>query len=263
MLDLALSPCPNDTFLFYPWIHGRVGKIVLRPHFADIEQLNQWALAKKYPLIKLSIACYKEVSAYYELLPVGTALGFHVGPKIIAKESFALEELPYKRIAIPGRNTTAHLLLQKLCPEPLEKHFCLYHEIAQLIETGQVDAGLIIHESRFTFTNNGFCEIVDLGEVWHEKFGLPLPLGGLALQRNHPLRSAIIETIRHSYDYAYAHKEETLPFVLQHAQEIKEAVIQEHIETYVTKESRSLSQEGVRAIHCLIDEEAICLRPGY
>ena len=258
MLDLAISPCPNDTFLFGAWVLGFLGEPP-NVHFADIEQLNSWALEKRYPLIKVSMACMAKLDDY-ELLPVGAALGFHVGPKIIANESYDLEDLPNLRIAIPGRETTAHLLLQRLCPKPLEKHFCLFHEISDLLKAGVVDAGLIIHESRFTFEEEGFVEMADLGELWHERFDLPLPLGGLAMKKGHPMRDEVIETIQSSYDFAYAQAAELLPFIMEHAQ-VKEAALQ-HIQTYVSSETRELSEKGWEAIQKLTDGKITRLCPA-
>lgn len=249
-MKIAISPCPNDTFLFAPWILGHIGKPP-SVTFADIQQLNLWALEKKFPLIKISIATLPYLTDY-ELLPVGTALGFHVGPKIIARKNYTLNDLAHLKVAVPGKQTTAHLLLQKLCPEPQKKHFCLFHEISDLLKNGTVDAGVIIHESRFTFESEGFVEIADLGELWHERFGLPLPLGGLALLKNHPQRLEIIEILQQSYDYAYAHSDRLMPYIMKHAQ--YPDVVLSHIKTYVNSETRELSQKGLEAIKRLTDE---------
>ncbi|MCP5469981.1 MAG: 1,4-dihydroxy-6-naphthoate synthase [Chlamydiales bacterium] len=251
MLEIAISPCPNDTFLFRPWIEGVVGAAP-KVHYADIQQLNEWALEGKYPLIKISLACRPEG---YEILPVGAALGFNVGPKIIANAPFPLEELGSKRIAIPGKHTTAHALLKRLCPVPKEKIFCRFDEIVSLLKQGEVDAGLIIHESRFTFEREGFAEIADLGTIWYDRFLLPLPLGGLVMQKGHLLRDEVIETLQACYDYAFANTEEGLPFTLKHAQEMEHAVVLQHIQTYVNKETRALSPEGWRAIEELTGEK--------
>lgn len=256
MLDLAISPCPNDTFLFGPWALGAIADPP-RITYGDIEKLNQWALEGRFPLIKVSIATLPLLKEY-QLLPVGAALGFHVGPKIIAKRSYALDDLPNLRLAIPGEHTTAHLLLQKLCPEPLEKHFCLFHQISDLLKKDVVDAGVIIHESRFTFESEGFIEVADLGELWHEEFDLPLPLGGLAIKRDYPFKSEIIEILQACYDYAYCHTDELMPYIKEHAR-IKEVILP-HIYTYVNQETRALSALGWQAIERLTDGKitAIC-----
>jgi 1,4-dihydroxy-6-naphthoate synthase len=255
-IDAALSPCPNDTFLFYGWIQGILGKeIPLSPHFADIEELNRWALAKKFPLIKISFATFPYLLQDYELLPVGAALGFHCGPKIIARSPFPLEQLPFKTIAIPGVHTTAHLLLKQLLLSTGEKSFCPYHKVASWIDDKTVDCGLIIHESRFTYLREGFVEIADLGELWHQKTGAPLPLGGLAIARSlpPPIKWKILSTLQESLSFAQRHIDQTLPFVLLHSQEKEPAAVLQHIETYVTRETSSLSDNGIRAIQLLLD----------
>lgn len=245
MLEIAISPCPNDTYLFAPWILGFLGGSP-KAHFADIEELNLSALEKRFPLIKVSFACPLEG---FEILPVGAALCFQFGPKLIAKAPFPLEALAEKRIAIPGLWTTAHLLLKQFCPTPKEKRFCRFDQIFALLQENEVDAGLIIHESRFTFEQNGFVEIADLGNLWHEKFALPLPLGGLALQKNHPLKQRIIDLLQYSYDFAKKNFNTILPFILEKAQETKRAIVLKHIETYVNQETRELSSLGWQAIH--------------
>ena len=165
-MKIAFSPCPNDTYLFYAWIKGLVGQ-ELAPHpiLADIQQLNAWGMKKTFPLTKLSLHCFAKVVYTYQLLPIGFALGFNCGPKIIAKIPFHLSELSNKTIAIPGKETTAHLLLSRLSVQPKKKLFCLYHEINTLIEKGEADCGVIIHESRFTFQEAGFVEILTFNLV--------------------------------------------------------------------------------------------------
>jgi len=255
MIPLAISPCPNDTFLFYHWMAGKIDSS-LQPQvsFADIQQLNMWALQKRFPLIKLSFHCFRECLADYSLLPVGAALGKGCGPKIIAKTPFLLDELPSKKIAIPGENTTAHFLLKHLLPNPKEKRFCLYHEISTLLDQGIVDCGLIIHESRFTFESQGFHEIIDLGTLWEKRYQLPLPLGGLALRNDVDvtLGKQIVRILRESLEKAWKFPEESKEFVIHQAQEKNWDVIRQHIDLYVTKESHSLSPEGKEAIEILL-----------
>jgi len=249
-VKIAISPCPNDTYLFHAWITGLVRKPP-EVTFADIQQLNELAFQGDFPLIKISFNCFKHVFDTYQLLPVGSALGFHCGPKIIAKTPFPIEELTQKRIAIPGKETTAHLLLEKLLPNPEAKHFCLYHEVAPLIEQGVVDCGLIIHETRFTYASMGFSEIIDLGKMWHERFHLPLPLGGIAIRRDCPYKEDILQTLQQSLRHARTHPEASHSFILEHAQEKRVDVVEQHIATYVNKESEWLSEKGLRAIETL------------
>ncbi len=256
MMKVAISPCPNDTYIFHAWIAGLVGTPP-EVTFADIQELNKLSTTGLYPLIKMSYACLDSVSDTYQLLPVGSALGYHCGPKIISKKPFSIEALSEMRIAIPGERTTAHLLLNKLLPTPKEKVFCLYHEVADLINKGRVDCGLIIHESRFTFVTQGFCEIVDLGEVWHAQHGLPLPLGCLVIRRDFAEKDLVIETLQRSLAYARAHPEASTAFILEHAQEKESSIVQAHIKTYVNEESEYLSEKGIQAIEKLT---GLCLK---
>ena len=253
MLELALSPCPNDTFLFHAWITGLVGsELPVNPTFADIEQLNLWGQAKKFPLIKVSIACFAKMQADYTLLPVGCALGWNCGPKLISKKRVSLRDLPGLRVAIPGRETTAHYLLGLLCPPPKEKLFCLYHEIESLLEQDQVDAGLIIHETRFS---HGFYEVADLGELWHMQFSLPLPLGGIAALKSLPI-PLITSVLQDSLAYAHANPLASEEFVLKHAQNKNREIVQKHIALYVNEETIHLSKSGKNAIDLLLSFQA-------
>lgn len=255
-MKIAISPCPNDTFLFHAWIAGLVAD---SPDvmFADIQQLNELAHEGNYPLIKLSFNCFKEVCETYQLLPIGAALGFNCGPKIIAKTPLSPKELPKKRIAIPGKETTAHLLLEKLLPPIEDKYFCLYNEVADLIAQDVVDCGLIIHETRFTFSSLGLFEILDLGELWHERFQSPLPLGCLAIHRDYPDKENVLHTLQDSLAYAYAHPDASRHFILKHSQEKNPVVVKRHIETYVNEETAFLSKNGFKAIETLT---GLCLQ---
>ncbi|MFZ0564690.1 MAG: 1,4-dihydroxy-6-naphthoate synthase [Chlamydiales bacterium] len=258
ILPFAISPCPNDTFLFHAWIEKKVGqKVQPKVSYADIQQLNQWAYEGNFPLIKLSFNCFGKVVNHYQLLPIGNALGFNCGPKIISKSPFPIEEIHEKRVAIPGKDTTAHLLFERLIGQVKEKRFCLYHEIESLINNQTVDAGVIIHETRFTFKQAGFVEIADLGTLWHKQFQLPLPLGGLAIRRDlsHSLKDLIIRTLQDSLRFALFHPEKSLSFILSHSQEKDPHVVSQHIQTYVNAETKALSSKGKRAIELLLNLE--------
>ncbi|MCH9627978.1 MAG: 1,4-dihydroxy-6-naphtoate synthase [Chlamydiales bacterium] len=256
-MKIAFSPCPNDTYLFHAWVTGRIGVPPKEVHFADIDALNTLAHTGSYPLIKLSFPCFAAVSATYQLLPIGAALGFHCGPKIISKTPFSLDALPSKRIAIPGKETTAHHLLNKLAPAPQEKHFCLYHEVMDLIERDVVECGVIIHETRFTFAQKGFSEVIDLGEEWHRRFELPLPLGGLAVRRDYPYKEQLLKKLRASLAFAQSTPDASRSFILQHSQEKDPQVVEKHIATYVNAETEDLSPLGIKAIETLT---GLCLK---
>jgi len=253
-MKIALSPCPNDTHLFYAWIQGIVGQeFKPEPIFADIEQLNELALQRTLPLIKLSFPCFAQVLDHYQLLPIGSALGLNCGPKLIAREFN--QDLTTQTVAIPGKHTMAHALLNKLLPPPKKKHFCLYHEVYKLLETRQVDCGLIIHESRFTYKQAGFVEIADLGELWHQKTNALLPLGGLAIAKNLPEKTKlqILKILQSSLAYAHQNPSQAHPFILEHSQEQKSSIVQKHIDTYVTDETAQLSSKGIEAINHFLD----------
>lgn len=255
LFEIALSPCPNDTLLFYGWIKGKVGAIIpCAPTYADIETLNEWALAGKFPLTKLSFATLKCVAHLYTLLPIGSAIGFGVGPLIIAKEPISIEDLSHLRIAFPGKWTTATLLYDHFFPAPKQKRFCRYDEIYALLNAGAIDAGVIIHESRFTYEDYGFHLVADLGEMWEHSKGVGVPLGCLATRNDvdGETRSQLIATLEASLDYGKQHMQEALPFILNHAKETKAHIVQKHIELYVNEETRSLSKPSLLAIDTLL-----------
>lgn len=250
-MKIAISPCPNDTYLFHAWIAGLLDAPPPEVTFADIQELNRLAYKGDFPLIKVSFSSLKRLFPLYELLPVGSALGFNCGPKIVAKTPFPLKDLPLKTIAIPGKNTTAHLLAKRLLPPLPHKQFCLYHEVGSLIEKEEVECGLIIHETRFTFASHGFFELVDLGALWHEKYALPLPLGCLVIKRDYPEKRTIIEILRKSLAFALQNPEASRSFILEHSQEKDPLIVARHIETYVTSETEALSEKGKIAILAL------------
>lgn len=253
-LKLGYSPCPNDTFIFYALTHGLVpSPRPVEPVLEDVETLNRWALEGWLPLTKLSYAAYGRVRDRYVALRSGGALGRGVGPLVVARKP--LRKLEGVRVAIPGRNTTAFLLLSLYAEgfEPLEVR---YDRILPLVAAGEVEAGLIIHESRFTYPQYGLEKVVDLGEWWEEATGLPLPLGAILARRDlgEGLIRALDEAVRRSLEYAQAHPQETLPYLKAHAQEISEEVIWAHVRTYVNAFSLEVGEEGERAVRRLFAE---------
>ena len=211
---------------------------------ADIQELNELAKSGTYDLIKVSCAALPPLLEQYHVLPIGAAIGFGCGPLLISKHPFPLTELSTKRVAIPGKDTTAHELLNRVAPKPAEKLFCLYHEIGEILEAGRADAGVIIHEQRFTFQEQGFVEIADLGKLW----GRPIPLGCLVAKRE--LGGEVIDALRRSL--ALATQCSPMAYMKQHAQELEESVIQQHVDLYVTEETYNLSPKGAAAIAHLI-----------
>ncbi|MGC8903577.1 1,4-dihydroxy-6-naphthoate synthase [Thermus sp.] len=253
-LALGYSPCPNDTFIFYALAHGRVeSPVPLEPVLEDVETLNRWALEGRLPLTKLSYAAYGRVRDRYVALRSGGALGRGVGPLLVARRP--LPRLEGARVAIPGRNTTAFLLLSLYAQgfHPVEVR---YDQILPLVAQGEVEAGLIIHESRFTYPKYGLAKVVDLGEWWEEETGLPLPLGAILARRDlgEGLILELDRAVRRSLEYALAHPEEALDYMKAHAKELSEEVIWAHVRTYVNGFSLDVGEEGERAVARLFAE---------
>lgn len=254
-LKVAFSPCPNDTFIFHAWLKGLISSpINIQPVLEDVQTLNELAMQKRYPVSKISCYCLGLIEDEYQMLSSGAALGYGCGPKIIAKDKFPLEELGSKRIAIPGRQTTAHFLLDLLAPKPIEKRFCSYNEIADLIRSGAVDCGLIIHESRFTFAAQGFNEIADLGTLWEAAYQLPLPLGCIVAKRSlgKELITEIDGAIHQSVAFAKLHPEKSTDYIIKHSLEKAPETIYSHISTYVTEETLRLTPVGKKSIELLL-----------
>jgi 1,4-dihydroxy-6-naphthoate synthase len=251
-LTLGFSPCPNDTFIFDALVHGRVdaGGLRFRERLEDVETLNQLAVAGELDVTKVSYGALPSLLDDYVLLRSGGALGRGCGPLVVARAATSPRELRGARIAIPGRATTANLLLRLFAPEAEPGIEMVYSDIMPAVASGEVDAGLIIHESRFTFADHGLVSIVDLGEWWEETTGFPIPLGGIVARRSlgrvhHRLIQAAIES---SVRHAFAHPDDSRPYVRQHAQEMSEAVTRQHIELYVNRFSVDLGEDGEAAV---------------
>lgn len=247
-LALGFSPCPNDCFLFFALAHGRIAAEPPEVHLADVEELNALALKGSLDVSKLSYHAYAHVTDRYIMLPSGGALGKGVGPLIVTRKP--LTELTGRTVAIPGGLTTANLLLKLSQPEGINYRQLRYDRIMPAVAAGEVDAGLIIHESRFTYQEHGLVKHLDLGEWWEHTTGLLLPLGGIAALRSlgRERLSHLDHAIRASLDYAYRHPDEVEQFVAEHAQEMSRSVRQQHIDLYVNRFSRDLGSEGKRAV---------------
>ncbi len=254
-LTIGYSPCPNDTFIFYALIHGKVpcANIQFEERLEDVETLNQLALHQSLDMTKISYHALGHLRENYALLRSGGALGRGCGPLVIARSQTSMAQLQGKTIAIPGQLTTANLLLQ-LYGEGYEQVSIMpFDKIMTAVKNGQVDAGVIIHESRFTYQQHGLFKIIDLGEWWEADSGCPIPLGGILARRS--LGSDVIlkidNALRHSIQYAYEHPEQTSHYIKQHAQELDDQVIQSHIGLYVNDFSLDLGDEGTQAIETL------------
>ena len=256
-LTLGYSPCPNDTFIFYALVHRKIdtGDLRFREMLLDVETLNQKALHAALDITKVSFHAYAHLREKYLLLRSGGALGRGCGPLVVAKGNVKMDDLKGKRIAIPGKLTTAYLLLQLyeplLAANVVEMSF---ERILDAVRTGAVDAGLIIHESRFTYPDYGLSGILDLGKWWENETGLPIPLGCIIAEKS--LGADLINTIevlvRKSVEYAFAHRDGTKEYIKAHAQELADTVIEQHINLYVNHYSLDLGDDGLRAVNELL-----------
>ena len=259
-LTLAFSPCPNDCFMFDAVVNGRIDLEGLEfdVRLADVEALNKAAFARDVDVSKLSYHAYAYCAANYVLLDAGSALGRNCGPLLISKRAIARDEVASGalRIAIPGKYTTANFLLGLAFPQARDTRELLFSDIEGAVLDGRVDAGVIIHENRFTYAAKGLRKIVDLGEFWEAETGAPIPLGGIAVRRSLPdgVRQAVNRVVRRSVEYAFAHRAASLPFVREHAQEMSEQVMYQHIDLYVNEYSVDLGPEGRRAVELLFEK---------
>ena len=251
-LTLGYSPCPNDTFIFYALVHGKIntGDLQFREILEDVESLNIMARKAALDITKVSFHALGYLREDYCLLRAGVALGKGCGPLVVARTDCTMQNLRGLKIAIPGSLTTAFLLLQLYCPDFRNNIKVLpFNQIIDAVKTGAADAGLIIHESRFTYQKAGLKKIIDLGEWWEETTGLPIPLGGIIARRN--LGPEIIKKInkylRASIEYAFSNRQEPQVYIKQHSQELNDEVIEKHIELYVNNYSLDIGDDGLLA----------------
>lgn len=253
-LSLGFSPCPNDCFIFDAIVNQRIDLegIEFDVRMEDVETLNRWAVEGNLDCTKLSFHAFAHLTIVYQLLNAGSALGFNCGPLLISKRDISFEEMHSNQlnIAIPGKLTTANFLLSIALPQATNKKEMLFSEIENAVINEDVDAGLIIHENRFTYQQKGLKKIIDLGEYWESLIHAPIPLGGIVIKRNFSdeLKQKIDRIIKKSVQYAFAHPEEAMPFIKQHAQEMDPKVMQQHIQLYVNDYSVDLGNTGRDAV---------------
>lgn len=265
--SLGFSPCPNDTFIFDALVNHKIDTeglsfdVVLE----DVQTLNQWATAGKLAISKISYGVLPLVIDQYVLLNSGGALGMGVGPLLITnpckvnKQQTANHQLQTSvaemKIAIPGENTTAHLLFSLAFPEAKNKVFMVFHEIEEAVLSGRVDAGVIIHENRFTYQQKGLEKLMDLGAFWEETIKVPIPLGGIVIKRSvgTALQKKVDRLIRKSLDYAFSNYPTISSYVRRHAREMDESVMRRHIDLYVNNYSLELGEDGKKAVEKLMD----------
>ena len=276
LIELGFSPCPNDTFIFDALVNHKIDTkgYEFKIHLEDVQTLNEWALQGKLPLSKISYGVWPMVKNNYQLLNAGGALGKGVGPLLVYKEKNTIKKnieaqhnineenievneitgKPYANtmtVAIPGVNTTAHLLFSLAFPEVKNKQFLVFNEIEDAVLSGKVDAGVIIHENRFTYAQKGLSKWMDLGTYFEETFNAPIPLGGIIARNDLPLEEVkILDTlIKESVEFAFKNSYDNLPeFVKCHSQEMSEQVMRQHIDLYVNDFTIDMGATGKNAI---------------
>jgi 1,4-dihydroxy-6-naphthoate synthase len=255
--SLGFSPCPNDTFIFDALVNKKIDTegIDFSVQLEDVQTLNRWAMQGKLDISKISYGVLPLVLEQYELLDAGGALGKGVGPLLISKKAIPLTEITSCHVAIPGEQTTAHLLFSLAFPEAQHKEFMVFSSIEEAVLSGVVDCGVIIHENRFTYQDRGLVKLIDLGEFWEKETGAPIPLGGIVLKRGlgEGLSHKIDGLIRKSLEYAFDRYPDLADYVKAHAQEMDERVMRQHIDLYVNNYSLSLGEDGRKAIRILQD----------
>jgi len=259
-ITLAFSPCPNDTFMFHGIAEGSLALQGhdIEVHMHDVETLNRKALSGMFDFSKLSIHAFLKLKDKYCMLNSGNTLGYGCGPLVVARKNASIDDISKCKVAIPGELTTAHLLFQLWAPGAANKVFMPFDRIMESVIEGEADAGVIIHEGRFTYEGLGLEKVVDLGEWWQTNMNLPLPLGCIAAKHSvgEKARSAFDSLLKQSIEQSFSNPDSTYKYVRKHAQELDDDVLQAHIDTYVNEFSINLTNEGREAVKRL-EEEAI------
>lgn len=257
-LTLGFSTCPNDTYIFDAMVHGRIDTegIEFELIMSDVEELNRLAFASDIDITKISYHAYAYIADSYALLNSGSALGFKNGPLLISKYKVFPDEIDNLKIAIPGKNTTANLLLGIAYPNHKNKKEYLFSDIEEVVLSGEMDAGLIIHENRFTYQQKGLKKVADLGEFWETKTGMAIPLGGIVVNRKLPedTQRKVNRIMKRSVEFAFENPKASYPFVKHHAQAMDDSVMLSHIKLYVNDFTRELGIDGRKAVETLYSE---------
>jgi len=257
-LSLGFSPCPNDTFIFDALVNKKIDTegLEVQPVLEDVQTLNEWALQGRLDVTKISYGVLPLLLDKYIVLNAGGALGKGVGPLLITAAAGAhRKEVNDMTIAIPGEHTTAHMLFSLAYPKAVKKKFMVFSAIEDAVLQGEVDAGVIIHENRFTYQQKGLHKLVDLGEYWEQQTGNPIPLGGIVMKKtfDSALQQQVDRVIKRSLEYAFKNYPLITEYVKQHSQEMSEAVMRQHIDLYVNNYSLQLGPEGKAAVHTFLD----------
>lgn len=257
-LTLGFSPCPNDTFIFDAMVNGKIDTCGIEFDYImeDVETLNVWAEQGKLDITKLSYNTFIHTVHHYALLHSGSALGEGVGPLLVSKKPLDLADAQNFRIAIPGFNTTANLLLSLAFPQAKNKHELLFSEIEAAVLNDEFDAGLIIHEGRFTYQNKGLTKLVDLGDWWEKNMNAAIPLGGIVMRRSFDkeICALVDKIIKESIAWSWKQYPGLSPFITSNAQEMEESVMRKHIQLYVNDYTTDLGEVGRNAIITLFQK---------
>ena len=268
-IDIGFSPCPNDTFIFDALVNHKIDTkgYDFKLHLEDVQTLNEWALEGKLPYSKISYGVWPKIKNQYQLLESGGALWKGVGPLLIYKEDLlnlsGKPDATTMRVAIPGMDTTAHLLFSLAFPDVKNKVFLVFNEIEEAVLSGKVDAGVIIHENRFTYADKGLSKWMDLGHYFETSFNAPIPLGGIIARKDRPqdeikmMDALIQESVQFAFNNNY---EQLSEFVTAHAQEMSEQVMRQHIDLYVNDYSIQMGEVGKNAIKKLEEVYAQLVR---
>ena len=259
-IQIGFSPCPNDTFIFDALVNNKIdtGNLYFEPVLEDVQTLNQWAIEEKLAVTKISYGVLPLVQHQYNLLNSGSALGRGVGPLLITNDQYQTMNVEDCLIAIPGKNTTAHLLFSLAYPNAKNKIFLRYDEIENFVLQGK-GLGVIIHENRFTYADKGLKKIKDLGDYWERETGKPIPLGGIVVKKTISIQTQqqIDFLIKQSIEFAFANYPVLTDYIKNNAQEMSEDVMRSHIDLYVNKYSLDLGEEGRAAVKKLMDVYSI------
>jgi 1,4-dihydroxy-6-naphthoate synthase len=251
-LTLGFSPCPNDTFIFDAMVHGRIDTEGLEFDYflADVEELNRRAFIGDINITKISYHAYSHISQNYLILDSGSALGHRNGPLLVSNREITSDEINNARIAIPGKYTTANLLFSIAWPDAKNKVEYLFSDIPRAVKQGEADAGLIIHETRFTYAGMGLFRIADMGEFWENLTGMPIPLGAIVVNRKVPedIALKVNRIIRRSLEYAYRDSYASFRFVTENASDMDSTVLNNHIKLFVNEFTLDLGTRGKDAI---------------
>ncbi len=256
IIQIGFSPCPNDTFIFDAMVNNKIdtGNLQFEQVLEDVQTLNEWAIAGKLPITKLSYGVWPLVLDSYNLLDSGSALGRGVGPLLITNRLTDNSNIEENVIAIPGKNTTAHLLFSLAYPNAKNKIFLRYNEIESFVKAGK-GLGVIIHENRFTYQDKGLVKIIDLGDYWEKTTGFPIPLGGIVIKKTMQpqIQTQVNLLIRQSIEFANKNYPDLNDYIINNAQEMSEDVMRMHINLYVNKYSLDLGLDGKAAVNKLLE----------